>query len=123
VEGGCWIVVPLWSPMRWVLVVKKVEVDVDVEVVVEGRTTVNWPDGVPVATCLVTVRVNVIVTVTMVVHMGGASIALGVGVGSVSMLERRCEHADVTYLGLYSLRSTMRLIGWVNLTIGPSLGR
>src|SRR5579859_95760 len=105
--------------MRWVLVVKKVYVDV--EVVVEGRTTVNWPDGVPVATRLVTVRVNVIVTVTMVVYTGGASIALGVGVGSVS--RGRCEHADVTYLGLYSLRSTIRLIGWVNLTIGPSLGR
>jgi len=84
VEGGCWIVVLPWSLMRWVLVVKKV--DVDVEVVVEGRTTVNWPDGVPVATHLVTVRVNIIVTVTMVVHTGGASIALGAGVGSVSML-------------------------------------
>lgn len=68
VVGGTEIVV---SPSRaWRIA--DIEITEVVEVVrdVEGRRTVNWPDGVPDAIFLVAVRVKVEVIVVIVVQSG-----------------------------------------------------
>src|ERR1700737_1116106 len=70
VVGEFIIVVSPWSPMLMVEV--NVVNAMEMNVVVEGTTTVNSPEGEPDAIFLVAVRINVDVMVVTATHTGGA---------------------------------------------------
>ena len=107
---GSWIVVTPRSP--WTTVEVEMMDVVDVYCDVNGKMTVNSPDGEPDAIFLVAVRTNVEVLVTIVVQSGAGDASVVAGRRPTELVEDDTRHlqAEVTNSESYGSSPIVRCV-------------